>query len=254
MRKGRKWLTVIAAVMSLSLVAAACGGDDDDGGATGSENLTGTVIVSGSSTVQPITNLVAELFNEEVAAMWPSRSTGPGRATASSCSATARPTSRTPSRAIEQEEIDACGENGIEYIELEVAFDGITVMTNPANSAVEWPEPRGPLRPDGSAVGGFTSWPTPTTWRPRSAGPAASPTPRSRSRRRARSLERMTPSSTSPGSRSGVEQGLSEDDAAAMRKDYQASPDDNVIISAMEGSDTASGTSDSHSRSKRATP
>ena len=39
----------------------------------------------------------------------------------------------------------------------------------------------------------------------------------------------------------GVGRGLSEDEAAAMRPDYQASPDDNVILSAMEGTPSALG-------------
>ena len=38
-----------------------------------------------------------------------------------------------------------------------------------------------------------------------------------------------------------LEQGVPEDEAAALRTDYQASPDDNVIISAMEGSDSPLG-------------
>ena len=36
-----------------------------------------------------------------------------------------------------------------------------------------------------------------------------------------------------------LSQGVPEDEAASLRTDYQASPDDNVIITAMEGSDSA---------------
>ena len=66
---------------------------------------------------------------------------------------------------------------------------------------------------------------------------AASPTLRSRSPRRAPEsgtydafieLSGITDIAT--------EQGLSEDEAATLRPDYQSSPDDNVIIQAMEGS------------------
>ena len=61
---------------------------------------------------------------------------------------------------------------------------------------------------------------------------------------------------TAPGAESGTydafielsgitdiatEQGLSEDEAATLRPDYQSSPDDNVIIQAMEGSASALG-------------
>jgi phosphate transport system substrate-binding protein len=38
-----------------------------------------------------------------------------------------------------------------------------------------------------------------------------------------------------------LERGVPEDEAGSLRKDYQASPDDNVIIAAMEGSDTPLG-------------
>jgi phosphate transport system substrate-binding protein len=38
-----------------------------------------------------------------------------------------------------------------------------------------------------------------------------------------------------------LEQGVAEDAAAALRRDYQASPNDNVIITAMEGSPNALG-------------
>ena len=40
------------------------------------------------------------------------------------------------SRPIADDEVAACSDAGIDYVELAVAFDGITVMTNPENSAV----------------------------------------------------------------------------------------------------------------------
>ena len=70
MRDARKWAGILAGVLVLSLVAAACSNDDGDGsgdsGSTGSTGATGGLSrvdhVSGSSTVLPISNLVAELF------------------------------------------------------------------------------------------------------------------------------------------------------------------------------------------------
>ena len=61
MRNSRRrllWLPVI--LVSLSLVAAACGGDDEDA----SEATSGAVNISGSSTVEPISIRVAELFED----------------------------------------------------------------------------------------------------------------------------------------------------------------------------------------------
>ena len=40
------------------------------------------------------------------------------------------------SRPINDDEIAACEANGVEYVELEVAIDGLTVATNPANEAL----------------------------------------------------------------------------------------------------------------------
>jgi phosphate transport system substrate-binding protein len=41
------------------------------------------------------------------------------------------------SRPIKQSEIDLCGQNGIEFVELPVAADGLSVVVNPANDWVE---------------------------------------------------------------------------------------------------------------------
>ena len=243
MGKRRKWAVVLAATAALSLVAAACGGDDEgDGGATGSGDLTGTITVSGSSTVQPITNLVAELFNQEVAPNVAITVDGPGTSDGFVLFCNGETDVQDASRAIEQEEIDACAENGVEYVELEVAFDGIAVMTNPANGAVECLNLGDLYALMGPEAEGFTSWADANTLATEVGGTGGFPDA---------PLE-----ITAPGEESGtydafldlagfedlgVERGLSEDDAAAMRKDYQASPDDNVIISAMEGSETALG-------------
>ena len=57
----------------------------------------------------------------------------PVAAAASRSSAPAETDISNASRPIKQEEIDLCAENGIEFIELPVAFDGISVITNPEN-------------------------------------------------------------------------------------------------------------------------
>src|ERR671918_1465253 len=140
MVKRRKW-AVVALFAALTLVAAACGDDDGDGADGGAEptgpaNLEGTIVVSGSSTVEPISALVAEIFNEtnpDVAITVD----GPGTGDGFELFCNGETDISDASRPIEQEEADACEANGIQYTELEVAFDGITVMTNPQNTAVE---------------------------------------------------------------------------------------------------------------------
>src|SRR6185503_958334 len=82
----RRGLLVLATVAVLALVAAACGSDDNGGGTGGTggasgstaQNLSGTITISGSSTVQPITSLVAELFNEDVSSDVSITVDGPG--------------------------------------------------------------------------------------------------------------------------------------------------------------------------------
>ena len=59
-----------AAVAAIGLVAAACGGsetstaDADTSSASGSSDVAGEVFISGSSTVEPISVRVAELFED----------------------------------------------------------------------------------------------------------------------------------------------------------------------------------------------
>jgi phosphate transport system substrate-binding protein len=243
MRNRRKWLVIFSAVASLSLVAAACGGDDGgQTGGTGGEDLTGTITISGSSTVQPITSLVAELFNEDVSSDVAFTVDGPGTSDGFVLFCDGETDIQDASRPIEQEEIDACSANGVEYIELAVAFDGITVMTNPANADVTCLNTGDLYALFGPESGGIDTWEGADSLANEVGGTDGFPSA---------PLE-----ITAPGEESGtydafielsgiedigLERGLSEDEAAALRTDYQASPDDNVIISAMEGSDTPLG-------------
>ncbi|MGE5461481.1 MAG: substrate-binding domain-containing protein [Solirubrobacterales bacterium] len=243
MGKRRMGLAVVGAAVSLSLVAAACGGGSDGGGTTGTTggDLNGTITISGSSTVQPVSNLVAELFNQDVAPNVSISVDGPGTGDGFVLFCKGETDIQDASRAIEPEEAAACKKAGIDYVELEIALDGITVMTNPANSvsclnlgdlyALFGPESQG-----------FTSWSDANTLASEVGGTGNFPD--------------APLQITAPGEESGtydafitlagiedtaLSRGVSEADAAALRKDYQPSPDDNVIISAMEGSPSALG-------------
>jgi phosphate transport system substrate-binding protein len=242
MRNRRKWLTILAALAALSLVAAACGDDDGDATGTTAEDLTGTITISGSSTVQPITSLVAELFNEDVSDGVAFTVDGPGTSDGFVLFCDGETDIQDASRPIEQEEIDACSANGVEYIELAVAFDGITVMTNPANADVTCLNNGDLYALFGPESNGIDTWDGADSLANQVGGTDGFPSA---------PLE-----ITAPGEESGtydafidlagiediaIEQGVPEDDAAALRTDYQASPDDNVIISAMEGSDSPLG-------------
>src|SRR6266496_3025351 len=144
MHNARRWAGIAAGVLVLSLVAAACGnGSDDNSGASGSSGtgptgdtgLSGSVTVSGSSTVLPISNLVAELFNEQDPDVQVSVD-GPGTGDGFVLFCKGETDISDASRPIESDEKKACSKGGIDYVEIPIAFDGITVMTNPQNNDV----------------------------------------------------------------------------------------------------------------------
>jgi phosphate transport system substrate-binding protein len=241
MGKRSKRIAIVAVLSALSLVAAACGGDGD-GGAGASEGLTGTITIDGSSTVQPITNLVAELFNEDVAPNVAISVSGVGTSDGFVLFCDGETDVQDASRPIEQEEIDACAENGVEYVELPVAFDGITVMTNPANADVSCLNTGDLYALFGPESEGIDTWDGADALATEVGGTDAFP---------AAPLE-----ITAPGEESGtydafvdlagiediaIEHGVPEDEAASLRTDYHSSADDNAIISAMEGSESPLG-------------
>ena len=130
MAKGKRWARMLAGVAVLALVGAACG---DDGGGDGDRSaaagLTGSITISGSSTVEPISSLVAQLFNETNPEVEISVD-GPGTGDGFELFCQGEIEIADASRQIDDEEVAACEDGGIAFTELEVAFDGITVMVN----------------------------------------------------------------------------------------------------------------------------
>jgi phosphate transport system substrate-binding protein len=131
----RKLLT-LAACGVLALGAAACGDDSDDSGGGGSGtggggDLSGNIKIDGSSTVAPFAQAAQELFNEEnpgVKITVGTSGTGGGFekfcAGETDISDASRPIK-------EDEEAPICKKAGIVYDEVQVANDGIAVVTNP---------------------------------------------------------------------------------------------------------------------------
>jgi ABC-type phosphate transport system substrate-binding protein len=88
----------------------------------------GTIFVTGSSTVEPVSNAVAEAFKGQNAGFsYTVEGPGTGDGFAKFCAGEAD--IADASRPISDEEIAACQGAGIEYQELKVAIDGISVMT-----------------------------------------------------------------------------------------------------------------------------
>ena len=247
MRKFRKHAGLVAGLLALSLVAAACGGDEDPPAGNGTTDGTteppvaGSITISGSSTVEPISSIVAEIFNETNPDVAISVE-GPGTGDGIELFCNGEIDIADASRPIESDEVKNCKKNGIEYTELEIALDGLTVMTNPENSSVTCLNNGDLYALFGPESDGIDTWNGADSLAQEVGGNGGFPDA---------PLE-----ITAPGEESGtydtfidlggiediaLEQGLSEDDAAALRKDYQASPNDNVIITAMEGSTSALG-------------
>ena len=101
------------------------------------ELAAGDVFVSGSSTVEPISIRVGELADELSGGELKVTVEGPGTGDGFEKFCGGETDISDASRPINDEEAQACADAGIEYVELEVAIDGLTVATNPANADVE---------------------------------------------------------------------------------------------------------------------
>lgn len=102
---------------------------------TSEADVEGTILVDGSSTVAPITAAVAEEFQKKYPNVRvPVGISGTGGGFKKFCAG--ETDISDASRPIKGSEVELCKQNGIEYIELPVAFDGLAVMVNPANEFV----------------------------------------------------------------------------------------------------------------------
>jgi phosphate transport system substrate-binding protein len=99
-------------------------------------SLSGEIVSDGSSTVGPLTQAVAEEFNAQAPNVQTSVDiSGTGGGFERFC--LGETDVQNASRPIDEEEIAVCAENGVDWYEFEVAYDGITVVTNPENAFLE---------------------------------------------------------------------------------------------------------------------
>src|SRR5829696_7812913 len=129
-----KWWLVLAASGVLAVGVAACGDDDSDSGGSGStpDNLSGDIRVDGSSTVGPLTEAIAEEFNAENPNVKLTVGTsGTGGGFEKFCAG--ETDISDASRPIEEDETKACQAQGVNYQEIQVANDALTVVANPDN-------------------------------------------------------------------------------------------------------------------------
>jgi phosphate transport system substrate-binding protein len=132
-RGSMRKLLAFAACGALALGAAACGsdGDSDSGGGGGGGDLSGKIRIDGSSTVAPFAQAAAEEFqaqNPDVKITVGTSGTGGGFekfcAGETDISDASRPIK-------DDEEVPICKKNNVTYKEVQVANDGIAVVTNP---------------------------------------------------------------------------------------------------------------------------
>lgn len=181
--------------------------------------LAGEISIDGSSTVYPITQAVTEDFGNEhrdvkVALAKSGSSGGLKRFVVGEidiCNA---------SRQIKQSEIDQTKENGIEYLELKIGVDGLTVVVNPENTWVD----------------GLTVEELKKIWEPNS------------SIKKWSDLNPEFPEEEiklyGPDTDSGTFDYFTEEivgEKGATRTDYNSSADDNVLVTGVSGDKNALG-------------
>lgn len=215
-------LAIGTAVLAVAGAAAGCGGSDSDTtGGGGESGLSGAIAVDGSSTVAPLTIGAAEAFNDanpDVDIKVGTSGTGGGFE--KFCAG--QTDISDASRKIKDDEVAACEKGGVKFTEFRVASDGITAVVKKGvdlgKACVSFDELRTAWI-KGSKV---------ANWKELGAG-----------------WNDVPMKLAGPGDQSGTydffnEEVLGEDAAGEVNKpraDYAASEDDNVIVTAVKGTD-----------------
>jgi len=219
---------LLLALAALALGAVGCGREDseDDGDAdaaieetTGeapAEELSGNVIIDGSSTVGPLTTAAAAAFREEQSGVNIEVGTsGTGGGFERFCAG--ETDISNASRGIdEEEEVPVCEEAGVDYTEFQVGVDALTVVVNSEN---DW-------------ATCLTTDQLKKVWEPAAEGKITN-------------WNQIDPSFpdqalalAGPGTDSGTFDYFTDEingEEGASRADYTPSEDDNVIVQAVAG-------------------
>lgn len=213
-------LAAVPAALVLTFGLAACGGGNE--ASSGDSKVSGEVVVDGSSTVQPLTAAAGELFGEENSGVNVSVGTsGTGGGFEKFCND--ETDISNASRPIKpDEEAKICEKNGVEFTELRVATDALTVVVSKDNDFIEC----------------LTTDELKTLWAPDSEGKVTT-------------WDQVNPDFPKekielygPGTDSGTFDYFTDEingEEGASRSDYNASEDDNVIVNGVSGSANALG-------------
>ena len=138
-------LGIATVLVAIGMITVSCGGDSSSAPETQSNDLavetssgvlTGSLMITGSSTVEPVTNLLAESFSE----IHPNVAfsiAGPGSGDGHKAACAGEVPIWNSSRQIKDKEVECLEEQGIEFIEFRVGIDGISVITSVENDAIE---------------------------------------------------------------------------------------------------------------------
>ncbi len=211
-------LAYSVSILALAASLTACGGSDASGGdaASAGAGVSGDIQIDGSSTSYPISEAMAEEF---MAANPDSRVTvgisGSGGGFKKFCAG--ETDISNASRQIKDEEIALCDAAGIEFVEVPIAYDGITLVVNNENDFAQC----------------VTVEQINTMWAPESENTI-------------NNWNQVDPDFPDqplelfgPGPASGTFDYFTDEvngEEGASRGDYTASEDDNVIVNGVEGS------------------
>ena len=214
---------LVPGVAALVLTLAACGGGDagaESGSDAEGSAVSGSVAVDGSSTVYPMSNTAAELLSEENSDIEVSVGfSGTGGGFEKFCAGqTDISDASRPIKA--DEEVPVCEENSIDYTELLVATDALTVVVHPdtevdcitSEQVVELFGPKSKV----------TNW---------------------------QDLDPSFPDQEIAGFIPGTDSGTYDymaadvvgDESEALREDFEVSEDDNILVQGVAGTEGSVG-------------
>ena len=217
----RRTITTAAAAPAavlLSLGLAACGGNSE----ASTDGVSGEVVSDGSSTVEPLTSAAGELFLEEAPDVDVSVGTsGTGGGFEKFCAGdTDLSNASRPIK--DDDEAPLCKDAGVEYTELHIATDALTVVTSKDNDFLTC----------------LTTEQLKKLWSPEAEGKVTT-------------WDQVDPdfpaekiSLYGPGTDSGTFDYFTDEingEEGASRSDYNASEDDNTIVSGVGGDANALG-------------
>ena len=216
----KRTFAAVGSVALLTALLAACGGQAE--GSSDGENVSGEVVADGSSTVEPLTAAAGELFAQESPDVNVSVGTaGTGGGFEKFCAG--ETDISNASRPIkDDEEVPVCEDAGVDYTELHVATDALTVVVSAENDFITC----------------LTTDELKKLWEPAAEG-------------KVETWDQVNPDFPAepielfgPGTDSGTFDYFTDEingEEGASRSDYNASENDNDIVNGVGGSPNALG-------------